>query len=194
MKITINIDRKRVFAALAVTSVIGLAACDTTPTVAQTEQSQSNQGAGALLKNQPVPYWPTSEGRKTLTLAEDEQAHSLATTSFVMKQGNLDPIKVCVSHGFPVPVTAQLTNPQQIAGDTYHSLVTIGNMDPLGYYVPPSSAGTWIDCVAPDGTQKITYAEDDVLTEPGVATWDYVKHQVVPDPKDTAFTPHANGQ
>lgn len=193
MKITITIDRKRVFTGLAVAACLGLAACSTTPSAAQVEQRAASQGIGALLQSQPVPFWPFSVGRGTLTTAEDEVAHTLATTSFVFKQGNLDPIKICVSRGFPIPVTAQLTNPQQVV-DTYHGAATIGNMDPMGYYVPPSSAGTWTPCVSGNGSQKISYNESEVDTEPGLATWDYTKHMIVPDPKDVAFTPHPNGQ
>jgi len=93
--------------------------------------------------------------------------------------------KSCPSIGFPTPTTAQLTNPLQDVGTGG----PIGQLEPNGVYTGDST-GTYVVCVAPNGTKYVSYWEGDVQTEGGPAHWDDTKGQIVLDgaPTVTAKT------
>jgi hypothetical protein len=123
---------------------------------------------------QPIPFHDWSQYRQTLISIDDAQAHGTATTSFMFLMGVPNPIRTCPSIGYPVPSTAQLTNPGQNSGGT-----TISQMEPNGVYTGESS-GTYVVCVV-NGKPVPVYWEGDVHAEGGPAHWDKAKGQVVTD-------------
>lgn len=165
-------------AALAAIVAVSVAACgqDSPGPASANSQEQHTQATiqNQMLANQPIPVFDRSEYRNTLITVENAEARGVATTSFFFNQGVKDPIFVCPSLGFPIPSTAQLTNPQQpIWKNGYHeySGVTVGQMDPTGVYTGDST-GTYVECVSPQGTKYAKYWEGFVDTIGGPAHWD----------------------
>ncbi len=81
--------------------------------------------------------------------------------------------------GLPVPVTAQLSNPEQIVGVSSQyggGSTDLPQMDPDGIYAPPSSSGTYVICVGSSGGKYLQYWEGDVMTVTSAATWDRATH------------------
>ena len=122
----------------------------------------------------PIPFHDWSQYRQTLISIDEAQAHGTATTTFFFLMGVPNPIKVCPSIGYPVPSTAQLTNPLQDVGQT-----SIGLMEPNGTYTGDSQ-GTYAVCVI-QGKAAPTYWEGEVHAEPGPAHWDKSQGRVVND-------------
>ncbi len=79
-----------------------------------------------------------------------------------------------------MPTTAQLTNPDQVVAAPNTQAATIGQAEPNGAYNGPSS-GTYVVCVASNGTKYISYWEGDVQTEGGAAHWDKAAGSIVLD-------------
>jgi hypothetical protein len=156
---------------------IGTAACTSAGPVqsgTQQEQKSSNDSENAAESTLPAPVFRYSEGRWVLTEAEASIALGVATTSFVFQQGDPNPVESCPSIGYPVANTAQLTNPDKIVNDPYAYQgegQVVGNMDPYQYYTPSASEGTYVLCVSRTGTQYLLYAEPNVITVAGAATW-----------------------
>lgn len=130
--------------------------------------------------NQPIKLHPWSQYRQTLLEVEDAQAEGVATTSFMMNLGRADPIESCPSVGYPLPSTAQLTNPDQAISAPHHQSQVVAQAESNGIYTGEST-GTYVTCVAPNGTEYINYWEGFVYTVGGPAHWDYTKHEAVLD-------------
>lgn len=126
---------------------------------------------------QSIPLHAWSQQRQTVIDVENAQADGMATTTFFFNLGIRNPIQSCPSIGFPVPSTAQLTNPSQEVGSQG---AVVGQMEPNGVYTGQSS-GTYVICVAPNGTRYVDYWEGDVQTVGGPAHWDNVNGSVVLD-------------
>ena len=146
----------------------------------QQEQQSSNDSQTIAEQVLPAPVFKYSEGRNVLTLAEASIALGEQTTSFIWSNNagpstTIPPGFSCPSEGYPVSNTAQLTNPDkplQVTGGQYgNSAVTVGNMDPIQYYPPTSSQGTYVECVDHAGQPYLVYSEPNVITVSGAATW-----------------------
>lgn len=169
------------FAAAALT----IAGCHSGQSTGQ--QKENNQQAGttnSLIINQPLPHFNWSQYRQTVIDAETIAANGTQTTSFFFNQGVADPIFSCPSLGVPVPNTAQLSNPQQVAtsdsqGNRFTGGATIGQMDPYGAYTPSSSSGTFVVCVGSSGKPYLQYWEGFVQAMTVPARWDNVMHKLV---------------
>jgi hypothetical protein len=159
--------------ALAAVVALTLAGC-TTDSATNKDQKATDSQLSRYQANQPIPSSDFSQYRQTVIDVELAQIHGVATTSFFFNQGTPNPVKMCPSIGFAVPTTSQLTNPDQIAyngagsGSGYG---VIAQQEPTGVYTG-SSSGTYVVCVAADGTKYISYWEGDVETEGGAAHWD----------------------
>jgi hypothetical protein len=154
-------------------------ACDSSQQQAQRdENAAAGAGLGPLLKNQPIPAFQTSQARQNLIEIETMQAQGTQSTSFFMHTGNPDPVNECRSVGMPVPNTTSLSNPSQVVWGSGGG-ATVGQMDPIGTYVPESSSGTYVICIGPDGKAVAVYWEGDVLAVAGPATWDRGQHKMV---------------
>lgn len=123
-------------------------------------------------KAQPAPSFKWSQIRQTLIDIETAQAHGAQTTSFFFNLGVQEPIQSCPSIGFPVATTTQITNPQQEQDKT-----SIAQIDPNGVYAGDST-GTYVICVAPNGSTYAQYWEGYVDSVSGPAVWDANGHQV----------------
>lgn len=156
----------------------GLAACG--PSSTTKDQLGTNRQLNRYQVNQPVPQFDWSQYRQTVIDVESAQVHGVATTTFFFNLGTSRPIKVCPSIGFPVPTTAQLTNPAQLADPGNSSSSVIGQAEPNGAYTGQST-GTYVTCIAPNGTKYISYWEGDVQTEGGPAHWDATQGLIVLD-------------
>lgn len=164
---------------LAVAGCFVLAGCDSTPS-ANRQEGQAQQGISQqLVQNQPIPGIRFSQMRQNLIEIEQAESRGVQTTTF-MFAGNYfaDPVQVCPSIGVPIPNTASLSNPDQPLNAGYHDTAVIAQMDPNGVYAPPSSSGTFVQCVGGDGKVEPVYAEGNVHAVFGPATWDYEHHRV----------------
>jgi hypothetical protein len=179
----VNLRRATIICgALLAVVLLGAGSCDS---AANKDRDASNAQLDKYQHNQPIPNSDWSQYRQTIIDVENAQIHAVATTTFFFNQGTPKPIKSCPSIGFPVPTTAQLTNPQQAVGNG----AVIGQLEPNGVYTGDST-GTYVICIAPNGTKYISYWEGDVQTEGGPAHWDDAKAQIVLDgaPTVTAKT------
>ncbi len=183
--------RKILVAIVSAAALLALAACGSQPSSTAADQSQTNTQLSRYQANQPVPQFDASQYRQTVIDVESAQVHGVATTTFFFNLGIQDPIKVCPSIGFPVPSTAQLTNPDQVVNaggsGSGNPGVAIGQAEPNGTYTGDSS-GTYVVCVAPSGTRYVSYWEGDVHTEGGPAHWDEQHHAIVLDGAPTVVT------
>lgn len=159
----------------------------TDATAMSNDQKVTNSQLEKYQQVQPVPMYDWSQYRQTVIDVTAAQANSVATTTFMFNMGTADPIDQCPSIGFPVPATAQLTNPEQITWQDGSNSQVIPQAEPNGTYTGDSQ-GTYIVCVASDGTKYIDYWEGSVKTTGGPAHWDYDKHRVVLDGKPTVTT------
>ena len=148
---------------------------------------------------QPVPVWAQkSQIRQNLIEIEHAEAIGVQTTSFECgEQAGCDPthppIKSCPSIGSPIPITDELTNPEQPLRDNSQPLnngggnVTVGEMDPNGIYKGAGS-GTYVLCIRPGGAVEPAYFEGLVEVEYGPAQWEQGKGIVDIGPPSFQFT------
>lgn len=128
-------------------------------------------------RSQPVEVAKYSQYRENLRDVLRTQVTATATTTFLFNQGVQDPIMSCSSIGFPIPSTAQLTNPQKIE-DRYEGDVAIPQVEPNGVFTGESS-GTYVVCRDANGRAFGDYWEGNVNAVTGPAEWDYDKKQIV---------------
>jgi hypothetical protein len=155
-------------AAIALPVILGAGSCSSDEAV-KADEVQTNTQLSIYQKNQPVPVHDWSQYRQTVIDMENAQADVVATTSFFFNQGVESPFKSCPSIGFPVPTTAQLTNPWQLVWNSSAS-GAVAQMEPTGVYTGDSS-GTYVVCIAPNGDKYLSYWEGFVQTEGGPAEW-----------------------
>lgn len=185
--VTVRIPAFKITAARIMTFLViaGLAAaCGAMATSnAQTTEVRA-QDAIATYYNQvqPVPVWHTkSQLRTNLTEIEHAEQIGVQTTSFECPGLGCDkanpPMKVCPSIGAPIPVTDELTNPEQPLRDNSQPLnngggnVTVGEMEPTGIY-KGNSSGTFVLCIGAGGAPIPSYWEGNVEVEFAPAVWD----------------------
>lgn len=155
---------------------VGLAACSggAAPTSGQAQEQQaSNDSLSIAEQTLPAPVFPRSEARYAFIQDQAAQALGTQTTSFIWNQGQ-PPVPLCPSIGFPIPNTAQLTNPDKPVTLTVPyqggAALTIGNIDPNQLYTPAASSGTFVLCVNRQGQTYTVYAEPNVVAVAGSAT------------------------
>lgn len=165
--------------------VLGVAACNNTQSQSSGNVKESQQQAAdtnSLETNQPLPHFNYSQERQNMIDIETAQANNVLTTSFFMNFGEPDPVSSCPSIGFGIPDSASLSNPVQAQWNNNTNNndgvagVGLGQMDPTGIYTPLSSAGTFVICLAANGSPYIDRIESNVDTAGGPATWNYTTH------------------
>ena len=160
---------------LVIGALIGaLTAC--TPSATSNDQKNNDAQLQKYQANQPIPQADWSQYRQSVIDITQAQIHGVATTTFQFNLGVADPIDSCPSIGFPVPSTAQLTNPDQAVS----SGATVAQAEPNGVFTGDSS-GTYIVCVDPNGKKYVDYWEGHVKTVGGPAHWDAAKKDIVLD-------------
>lgn len=170
---------------------VSLAACgnvgDTSANRAESLQQQRD--SQELVRNQPIPATGYSQYRQNLIEIEQAEQQGIQSTSFMMGSAmDLDPVDICPSIGMPIPVTASLSNPHQLAAqwmggspsDTYSKYVdgVIDQMDPNGVYTGGSGEGTYVMCIDATGKASVHYNEGIVNAVFGPAVWDYTHHRI----------------
>jgi hypothetical protein len=178
--------KKTIAALAAVGIVVALTSCgDPTSPSDKAEAAQQEDISSQAVQNQPVTSDSWHQMRQNLNEIEHAENVGIQTTSFIFNRSSPDPIQSCPSIGVPIPNTASLTNPDQIASHYYGNgsgswaSGVIGQMDPNGIYTPQASSGTFVICVGGDGTPVPVYAEGEVHTVFGPARWDTASHSVV---------------
>lgn len=164
----------------AVLAVLAVAGCNG-QNAQQKEQAAQQADTSSLINNQPIPHFNWSQYRQTLIDAEQIAASGTQTTSFFFNQGVRDPIFSCPSLGLFIPVTSQLSNPEQITPVTSrwgggHDILP--QMDPFGAYTAPDATGTYVVCVNSSGKPYLFPWEGFVGSVTAPAVWDYGTHTV----------------
>jgi hypothetical protein len=161
--------RTKILAAvLAATLLFG--ACDSTrkSTAGRKNEERTTQQIQLdMQKATPIPKFAHSQLRENLKDIITAQAKATQTTSFFFNQGVSQPVSSCPSIGFPIPSTAQLTNPDQKIKS--HD-ITLPQMEPTGIY-SGDSTGTYVICIDATGGTYATYWEGFVQTVTGPAEW-----------------------
>lgn len=157
-----------------VTAIIGTALAAVTLVGCQSAANKHDQNLskailGQFEKSQPAPQFTYSQIRQTAIDIETAQAKTTQTTTFFFNQGVAKPVQSCPSIGFPIPSTAQITNPQQQVGSNGEG--NLAQIDPNGIYQGDSS-GTYVLCVNATGDTYGVYWEGFVYAVTGPAVWD----------------------
>jgi uncharacterized lipoprotein NlpE involved in copper resistance len=174
---------RKILAVPAAAAIVALtlAGCNSHPSAQQAEQNAQTADTTSLEQSQPIPHYNYSQIRATAIDAETIAANGTQTTSFFFQMGSRDPVDSCPSLGEPVPNTAQLSNPEQIApisGKYGGGATNLPQMDPDGIYAPSASEGTFVICVNGSGAKYLMYWEGPVMTVAAGATWDAGKHTI----------------
>ena len=186
-------NTKRLIPVLAILVIAALAFAGCSKNQASDGQKQEHETQQQIEDNyakaQPVPALTNSQVRENLIEIEEAVAEGVSTTSFFYELGIPKPLHECPSIGVPIPITAQLTNPEQIInppGDA--SAANLPQMDPTGIYTGDGE-GTYVLCIDATGEAYVFYWEGHVGTvfAPakyengkiellGKATWDFSEH------------------
>lgn len=168
-----------------VAGVLALSACSASSNDAQQQDQRAMADTASRFQAaQPPPQRSWSQYRQTLIDAEAAQMDGTQTTSFWFTRGASgkgDPIGSCPSLGFPVPASAQLSNPDAPIWGSQGAAVTVGQMEPNGVYTGPTD-GTFVVCAGTGGKPFLAYVEADVVTIGGPAEWRDGRVQPTGDP------------
>jgi hypothetical protein len=173
-------NRKLIIAAVPLAALLATG-CTHAESAQQREQAAQQSDTSSLISNQPIPHYNWSQIRQTAIDAQDIAANGTPTTSFFFNMGSRDPLMSCPSLGVPVPNTAQLSNPEQIAPITSRwggGATNLPQMDPYGIYAPAASEGTYVICLSAAGKPYLNYWEGPVQTVTVPAVWDYTTHRL----------------
>lgn len=149
---------------------LGLAACEQTPQGVKEDKAAAAAALDRLNDSQPVPSFSWSQIRQNLIEITEAQAETTQTTSFFFHMGVAAPVASCPSIGFPIPSTAQLTNPSQVIRAPGDGSAVISQVEQTGIYTGDSS-GTYVMCVDAQGEAYAFYWEGYVAAISGPAEW-----------------------
>jgi hypothetical protein len=159
----------RKLAALLLAAVLVGAACtEKKEDPRRADEKISESALRDLQKAHPTPKFRRSQLRQNLVEIITAQAETTQTTTFFFNMGVGDPVHTCPSIGFPIPATAQLTNPQEKV--KRHDLA-LPQVEPTGIYTGDST-GTYVICVDARGRAYADYWEGFIKTVTGPAKWD----------------------
>jgi hypothetical protein len=161
------------FIAISTLAILALSACEDEQNAREADEDASEDVLRTLQRAHPVPSFERSQYRQNLVEIITAQANTTATTSFFFNQGVQDPIHSCPSVGFPIPSTAQLTNPDQIS----HNSTVISQVEPSGVFTGDST-GTYAICIDAEGEGYAVYWEGFVQAVTGPAEWNIERHTV----------------
>lgn len=134
-----------------------------------TDEAVSEAILSDFQKAQPVPKFKYSQYRENLIDIVTAQAQPTATTTFFFNTGTPDPVFSCPSVGFPIPGSAQLTNPEQIE-DRYEGDVAIPQVEPNGTFTGETTNTTTI-CRDANGRGYAVGWEGFTMPITGPAEW-----------------------
>jgi hypothetical protein len=164
-------NRKPLIAAAIVAGALFCGACtdDKNESATERDEQASAQALDDLQSAHPTPSFERSQLRQNLIDIIGAQANATQTTSFFFLEG-VGSVGSCPSIGFPIPSTAQLTNPDRETGPR-ESRVVLPQVEPTGIYTGDST-GTYIICVDAQGEAYARYWEGYVQTVTGPAELD----------------------
>lgn len=128
------------------------------------DRKTSEESLRRQQKAQPVPVFDYSQYRQNLIEITTAKADATQTTSFFFLEG-IGLVSSCPSIGFPIPSTAQLTNPEAKVRDQDLALPQV---EPTGVYTGHST-GTYTICIDGNGRPYASYWEGYVQTVTGPA-------------------------
>lgn len=167
--------RKFIIAVILVVGALGVAGCGKQKSGDTLDRRTTDRISRRFTTAQPVPEGSFSQLRENLREIQRSQINVTQTSTFFFARGASGtgaPVFDCPSIGYPIPSTAQLTNPSKEYRGT-----TIDQMEATGIYTGDSS-GTYVICVNAAGKGYAVYWEGDVMTFTGPAEYDPATHQV----------------
>lgn len=170
---------RRTITLAAITLLAALTAgCTQESEALREDREAAEANLNRLNDTQPVPEFPWTQIRQNLIEINRAQAETTQTTSFFFNMGVVGPISSCPSIGFPIPTTAQLTNPKQAArAGRDGSRFVVDQAEQTGIYTGDST-GTYVICVNAQGDAFAQYWEGFVATVSGPAEWDSDTQQI----------------
>jgi hypothetical protein len=148
-----------------------LAACgpDNAPTTADKEQQAQTQLTGESIAQVGMPAITNfAEKRNYKMIYELRDNPNYATYTYLVGMHNELKL-LCHSVGYGIPESSQYTASESEQRVTIYSQTyteRLPQADPNGLYSSPSSQGTWVMCVGPDGKVVPVRSEPNVLTTP----------------------------
>jgi hypothetical protein len=168
--------KKLIALILALGAVFAFSACtDPSPSAAEQDERSTEASLRDLQKAHPVPKFAYSQYRQNLVDIVTAQAEATPTTTFFFNSGVKDPIFSCPSVGFPIPGTAQLTNPDQIArASSSYGYAILPQVEPNGVYTGETTNTTTI-CRDANGRGYAVGWEGFAMPITGPAEWNAEK-------------------
>jgi len=158
---------KIIIAAIAAFFVLTAESCDNAPSATQKEaaaqervqaESQAQVGMPAIVN--------FAEKRNYKMIYELRDNPNYATYTYLVGMHNELKL-LCHSVGYGIPESSQYTNPSMVSyASTNVGVATLPQADPNGLFSSPSSQGTWVMCLGPDGKVAPVRSEPNVLTSP----------------------------
>lgn len=168
--------KKTAAALIAAAALVVTAACTSTNGAGDVQEHQQQQNDTTQMELiLPLPHFTYSAMRYEMIVEEAIQAFGISSTTFFFNQGTREPISSCASVGLPIPADSSLSNPWQpqnaTDGNGNYNTVAVGQMDPNGLYMGPTSA-TYILCKTTTGGTYMAHAEEFVHAVTAQAYWD----------------------
>lgn len=167
-------NKKIIALVLAAGAVFGLSACTDDTSARATDEKATEAIMKDLQKAHPVPKFAYSQYRQNLVDIVTAQAEATPTTTFFFNSGVKDPIFSCPSVGFPIPGTAQLTNPQQITDSYQGGYAILPQVEPNGVFTGETTNTTTI-CRDANGRGYAVGWEGFAMPITGPAEWNAEK-------------------
>lgn len=156
-------------AVVMLTGASSSSGCQISTANSKEHNSQLSQQDIYNSNGQELPVFLYSQYRNSMIqietmLATGQDVNTWATWE---TNGGTD-LHVCRAYGYPIPVTAQLSNPLQIdfqpwpGGGNGSVDGVVGQMDPYGVYTSPNAAGTYVLCLDSSGVPHVTWVENNV--------------------------------
>ena len=161
---------KKIVAIVLVLFAIVVTACETGSDARRADEAISEQILTDLQNAHPVPKFARSQLRQNLVELVTAQAQTTQTTTFFFNMGIESPVNFCPSIGFPIPATAQLTNPQQKEPGRGGGNIALPQVEPTGVYTGDTT-GTYVMCIDGLGQAYAVYWEGFVQSITGPAAW-----------------------
>jgi len=170
-------------------AALGTASCKNRPNAEEKDRQAVQRQQSQYAKGQPVPAFDWSLERHLvvqLYKVRNRKAatHSVWRSDYGTIEGD------CPSYGYGIPYDTSLTNPLQVAHDSYRSGVTsIEQAEPNGIFASKNTAATWVMCLGKAGALEPVYVESKVTVYPGPVKVDYEKNRVVRSGAATVLIP-----
>jgi len=160
---------KRLFVVIGLLLVLLASACGAAPSTSQqtiiNEHNQQDLCVAAIQRNQPVPDLGGYSFQRQMVIQYYLAQNKVVSTWTYTFLYNGTLVEICPSRGYPIAGGTELTNPLQIDPNRVCCGV-IGYPESNSLYPPPTSAGTIVTCVNPDGSVSPEYWEPDVFAKP----------------------------